>query len=419
MSESLRKMKVAVLVSGRGSNMKMLFELHAQGKLPCVEFVGVISNNPGAVALDVAKDFGFPAVALDHRPFKKNREAHEEAVIKQLREFGADFVVLAGYMRILTPRLLTAFPNKMINIHPALLPSFPGVNGQKQAWDYGVRYAGCSVHFVNEETDGGPIILQRQVPVLQTDNASRLSARILAEEHKALPLALDLWSRGRLVLDGRRVVICKGQGSFSEWESDLNCIDPILVATGNMHKVGEIAEILKDIPLRLLSTKSFPCDDEPVEDGADYLENARIKAKFWQEKTGLWALADDSGLEVDAMEGRPGLLSSRYAETAELGNEKMLGELKEVPDEKRTARFVCTVVLCGPNGEEFSASGACEGKIGFASAGEGGFGYDPIFVPDGFNGKHLAELTEQTKNTISHRSSALSGLSDKLKELFA
>ena len=416
-SSGRSELKTAVLVSGRGSNLRALLDARAAGRLPEVDFVAVVSNNPKAPALDIAREHGIEAIGISHRQFD-DRAAHERAVVEKLKERGAEFVVLAGYMRVLTPEFLHAFPNRVINIHPSLLPAFPGVNGQGQAVEYGVRIAGLTVHFVDEHTDHGPIILQRSVPVLQTDNDARLSARILEEEHRALPLALDLFSRGRLLIDGRKVVILKGETSFPELEESLHAVDPLLIATGNDHKLGEIAAIIHDVPVRLIGTRSFPEGEEPEENGTTYEENARIKATEWQRRTGLWTLADDSGLEVDALDGRPGIHSSRYAPTSKERIKRLLKELEGVPEEKRSARFVCTMVLLGPNGEEYVETGICPGHIGKEPRGEGGFGYDPVFVPEGFHGQHLAELNAKTKNGISHRARALEQIKGILNQIF-
>ncbi len=157
---------------------------------------------------------------------------------------------------------------------------------------------------------------------------------------------------------------------------------------------------------------------DPVENAETYEGNARIKADFWRRITESYVLADDSGLEVDALDGRPGIHSSRYAANTEKRNERLLSELSEVPEGNRAARFACTVVFLGPNGEDIVSDGKCEGKIAFEQKGAHGFGYDPLFVPDGFDGKHLAELPEETKNEISHRSNALKGLRPQLEKLF-
>lgn len=405
----------AILVSGRGTNLRALLDASAAGKLPHAELRLVVSNNPGAPALELARRSGVAAIAIDHRPFAKDRAAHEQSIINELRQRGIRFVVLAGYMRLLTATLIGAFRDAIINIHPSLLPAFPGVDAQAQALRHGARIAGCTVHFVNEDMDAGPIILQRTVPVLPSDSSHSLAERILAEEHNALPQAVDLFTRGRLRVLGKRVYILPGSTSFPELEPDLHAATPVLIATGNLHKAGEIRNILAGVPTPFLTTDLFPETTEPEENAPDYLGNARIKAHHWLKLSGLWTLADDSGLEVDALGGRPGVLSSRYGPTAASRNAKLLDELRDVPPEKRTARFTATVVLCGPDGREFHATGTCEGRIAFESRGSNGFGYDPIFIPDGFGGKHLAELDEKVKDSISHRCRAL----EKIRHHFA
>jgi XTP/dITP diphosphohydrolase len=184
----------------------------------------------------------------------------------------------------------------------------------------------------------------------------------------------------------------------------------IVVATGNAHKLHEIRTILMDVPANFRGTSEFDEFTEPDESALTYAGNARIKAEAWRNRTSLWTLADDSGLEVDALGGRPGVKSARYAPTNDARIRRLLTELEGVPMEKRTARFVCSMVLCGPKGELFEAQGVCEGRIAFEAKGAHGFGYDPVFIPDGFGARHLAELPEGTKNNISHRAKALYGL---------
>lgn len=413
-----RPVPTAVFVSGRGSNLSALLEAHSRGLLPYTDIRVVVTNQPEAPALDVAKSHGVETIVVDHRPFGKDRGAHEKAILEKLAPLKIGLVVLAGYMRVLTPVLLDAFEGRMINIHPSLLPAFPGLDAQGQAWRYGVRVSGCTVHYVNQETDGGPIILQRVAKVTAGMTADGLAAAILREEHKALPLAVDLFTRGRLRRRGRRVAILRGEGSFEELEAGLPLLQPIIAATGNEHKVGEMGAILADTPVWLLKGKDVCALTEPEENAPDYLGNARIKARAWQMFSSAWCLADDSGLEVDALDGRPGVHSSRYAPSNEQRIKRLLTELDGVPEEKRTARFACTVVLVGPKGEEYHSTGTCEGRIALETRGDGGFGYDPVFIPDGFGGRHLAELTPEEKNAISHRGRALEGLKPTLARLF-
>lgn len=195
----------------------------------------------------------------------------------------------------------------------------------------------------------------------------------------------------------------------------------IIIATSNQGKVREILEICADLPIVLTSLsdhwKEVP---EIPETGETFLDNARIKAEWVRERRSTWVLADDSGLEVDALEGRPGVLSSRYAGQHADDREnvvKLLSALGGVPAEKRTARFRCVMVLLGPAGETVTAEGVCEGRIGFEPRGEGGFGYDPVFIPEGF-AETFAELDAGMKNRISHRGLALQTLRGRLDELF-
>lgn len=197
-------MKLAVLLSGRGSNFLAIHDAIARGELEA-EIVAVISNRPEAPGIERARELGLSAHVLDHRTYP-NRLAHEEDVLRLLREAQPDFIALAGYMRLLSPTFVAAYPHRILNIHPSLLPSFPGVDAQAQAVAYGVRFSGCTVHFVDENLDAGPIIVQRAVPVLDGDTAGSLAERILEQEHGAYVEALVKLSRGDWRIDGRRVV---------------------------------------------------------------------------------------------------------------------------------------------------------------------------------------------------------------------
>jgi phosphoribosylglycinamide formyltransferase 1 len=197
-------MKLAVLLSGRGSNFLAIHEAIARGELDAV-IVAVISNRPKAPGITRARELGLPAHVIDHRAYP-NRTAHEEEVLRILAEEEPELIALAGYMRLLSPTFVAAFPNRILNIHPSLLPSFPGVDAQAQAVAYGVRVSGCTVHFVDENLDAGPIIVQRAVPLLDGDTAQTLSARILEQEHGAYVEALVRLSRGGWRVEGRRVV---------------------------------------------------------------------------------------------------------------------------------------------------------------------------------------------------------------------
>ncbi len=190
------KIKLAVLVSGSGSNLQSIIDHIESGKLSA-EIKVVISNVPGALALERARNHNIPAVTISHRNFQ-TREAFEAEMVAIINTYQADLVVLAGFMRVLSPFFIRSFPRKIINIHPALLPSFPGVHSQKQALEYGVRFSGCTVHFVDEGVDTGPIIIQAAVPVYQDDTESLLTERILREEHRILPQAIALYAAGSL-----------------------------------------------------------------------------------------------------------------------------------------------------------------------------------------------------------------------------
>lgn len=202
-----RKVKIGVLASGGGTNLQSIIDRVEDGTLSA-EICCVISNNGGAGALDRARRHNIPALHIDHRAFT-GRESYDAALVSALQEYDVELVVLAGFMRIITPVLLSAFPHRVMNIHPALLPSFPGIHAQKQALDYGVKIAGCTVHFVDEGTDTGPIIIQAAVPVLPEDTVDSLTARILVEEHRIYSRAIQLYAEGCLKVEGRYVTICR------------------------------------------------------------------------------------------------------------------------------------------------------------------------------------------------------------------
>ena len=207
MRQEAKRLKLGVLGSGAGSNMQSIVEACAAGTLDA-EIRLVISDVAGAKILERAERAGIKAIHLDCSPTKTTLQgAAEEKCIQLLREAGVDTVVLAGFMRIVKPGLLNAFPNRVLNIHPSLLPAFPGIAAWKQALDYGSRYAGVTVHFVDAGTDTGPIIVQRAVPVMQDDTPETLHARIQVEEHIAYPEALRLLAAGRLSIEGRKVHI--------------------------------------------------------------------------------------------------------------------------------------------------------------------------------------------------------------------
>jgi phosphoribosylglycinamide formyltransferase 1 len=198
-------LKVGVLASGSGTNLQALIDRCEDGAIPA-KICCVISNNANAFALERARRHAIPALHLDNRIFS-GREDYDRALVATLLEHEAGLVALAGFMRIISPVLIEAFPNAIMNIHPALLPSFPGLHAQRQAVDHGVKLAGCTVHFVDTGTDTGPIICQAAVPVLEGDTEESLSTRILVEEHRCYPLAVRLFAEGRLSIEGRRVII--------------------------------------------------------------------------------------------------------------------------------------------------------------------------------------------------------------------
>jgi phosphoribosylglycinamide formyltransferase-1 len=195
-------LRVGVLASGSGSNLQSI--LGAQERIGAQVAV-VISNIPGAKALDRARAAGVPALALPHKGVE--REAHDAQIVENLRSHGVELVCLAGFMRLITPVLLAAFENRILNIHPALLPSFPGMHAVKQALQAGVRISGCTVHVVDEGTDTGPIVIQAAVPVLDGDTEETLAARILVQEHRCYPRAVQLFAQRRVSIEGRRVHI--------------------------------------------------------------------------------------------------------------------------------------------------------------------------------------------------------------------
>jgi phosphoribosylglycinamide formyltransferase-1 len=192
-------LKLGVLISGRGSNLQAILDAVAEGRLDA-DVRLVISNRAKAQGLERAAAAGVPTKVLRHRDYA-DRESFDGAMVEALRQGGVDWVVLAGFMRIVTPIFLRAFPDRVVNIHPSLLPAFPGVDAQQQAIDYGVRVSGCTVHLVNEGVDAGPVIVQSVVPVRQDDDRDRLAARILEREHETLVKALGWIAEGRLRLE--------------------------------------------------------------------------------------------------------------------------------------------------------------------------------------------------------------------------
>jgi len=196
--------RIGVLLSGRGSNFEALADSVVSGKIPNAEIALVLSNREAAAGIDRAKARGLNTRVIPSKGLE--REAYDRLVVAALNEAKVDLICLAGYMRLLSPYFVAAFPQKILNIHPSLLPSFPGLEAQKQALDYGVKFAGCTVHFVDENLDAGPIILQSVVPVEDGDTEETLSARILKEEHRIYSDAVKLVLEGKYKIIGRRVV---------------------------------------------------------------------------------------------------------------------------------------------------------------------------------------------------------------------
>jgi phosphoribosylglycinamide formyltransferase 1 len=199
-------MKVGVLASGGGTNLQALIDAGARGDLGPARIVVVGTNVPGCGALERATQANIPTFVRSHKDFT-TREEFDQVLLDEMRRHGVGLVVLAGFMRLLTPQFLHAFPHRVVNIHPALLPSFPGVHAQKQAFDRGVRFSGCTVHFVDAGTDTGPIIAQAVVPVLGGDDEESLRLRILAEEHRLFPAVIRAIAEGRVSVDDRRVQV--------------------------------------------------------------------------------------------------------------------------------------------------------------------------------------------------------------------
>ena len=196
--------RLGILLSGRGSNFLAIAHAIRDGRLSGAEIVVVLSNLPDAPGLDAARDLGLPAIAV---PANGRKRAEQDAeFIAHLKQHRVDLVCLAGYMRLISPGFVRAFPGRILNIHPSLLPAFPGLDAQQQAFDYGVAVSGCTVHLVDEELDHGAIILQRTVPVHETDTAATLAARILEQEHIAYPEAIARVLKGDFELQGRRFV---------------------------------------------------------------------------------------------------------------------------------------------------------------------------------------------------------------------
>lgn len=201
--------KIVILISGRGSNMEALIAARDAGQLP-VDIAAVISNRPTAQGLETARQAGIATRCLDHKAYA-GREDFDAALAAAIDEFAPDLVVLAGFMRILTPDFVRHYAGRLLNIHPSLLPSFPGLHTHQRALDEGVRIHGCTVHFVTAELDHGPVVVQAAVPVVDGDTEATLAARVLRQEHQIYPLAVRWFAEGRLRLVGNRVELAAGQ----------------------------------------------------------------------------------------------------------------------------------------------------------------------------------------------------------------
>ena len=197
----MKKTRLAVFVSGGGTNLQAIID----ADIPSVEIVLVFSNNPEAYALDRAKNHGIPCEVINHKGYEK-REDYDRDVLSAIEPYGIELIALAGFMRILSPVFIRAYKNRIINLHPALLPSFPGINAARQALEYGVKYTGVTIHFVDEGVDTGPIILQSVVPVRDDDTEETLLERIHEEEHRIYPEAISLVAGGKISIEGRRVL---------------------------------------------------------------------------------------------------------------------------------------------------------------------------------------------------------------------
>jgi phosphoribosylglycinamide formyltransferase 1 len=196
--------RIGVLLSGRGSNFEALADSVAAGRIPGAEIAVVVSNREGAPGIERARERAIAARVIPSKGLE--REVYDRQVVAVLHEHKVDLVCLAGYMRLLSPFFVATFPNRILNIHPSLLPSFPGLESQRQALEYGVKFAGCTVHFVDENLDAGPIVLQATVPVRDDDTEETLASRILAEEHRIYTEAVRIVLEGKYKIVGRRVV---------------------------------------------------------------------------------------------------------------------------------------------------------------------------------------------------------------------
>jgi phosphoribosylglycinamide formyltransferase-1 len=202
-SNAASRPRIGVLISGRGSNLQAIIDAIRSGRITA-ELAVVISNNADAYGLERAKQAQIETLVVDHR--NKSREAYDKELVRELKARGVNLICLAGFMRLLSPVFINAFPNAILNIHPSLLPAFPGTNAQYQAWEHGVKWTGATVHLVTTELDGGPIVTQEPVPVKDEDDADTLAARILEKEHHLYPMAIQLLLGGGWRVEGRKVL---------------------------------------------------------------------------------------------------------------------------------------------------------------------------------------------------------------------
>jgi len=212
----MKKVRIGILVSGRGSNLQAIIDNIENGSLSAVVAV-VISDQADAYALERSRKHNIPGVHVNSKGFSGKRADYDALLVNELKKHDVELVCLAGFMRIITPTLLKAFPHRVLNIHPALLPAFPGLHVQKAALVHGAKFSGCTVHFVDEGMDTGPIIIQAAVPILDNDTEDTLSARILKQEHKIYSRAIQLYAEGRLTMEGRRVLVSKGKTSAEDF----------------------------------------------------------------------------------------------------------------------------------------------------------------------------------------------------------
>ena len=212
----MKKVRLGILASGRGSNLQAIIDNIETGKLSA-EIAVVISDQTDAYALERARKYNILGVHVSAKGFKSRRDEYDALLLKELQKHDVELVCLAGFMRIITPTLIKAYPNRILNIHPALLPSFPGLHVQKAALEHGVKFSGCTVHFVDEGMDTGPIIIQAVVPILDNDTEDSLSQRILLQEHKIYSRAIQLYTGGRLRLDDNRVFVTGGRAESADF----------------------------------------------------------------------------------------------------------------------------------------------------------------------------------------------------------